>query len=106
MAAHKGIINKFGLTTPTGGFASETTRKRSNDFLETPNEIGVVAEVDAMPYATEEITMKGIGEPDFALVTAATTAAGTLKILSIKRTESNLAKKAFEITARKRINHV
>lgn len=101
MAAHVGIQagDKFGLTTPVGGFAQETSRKSAKEWVSVKNESGVTVENDPLPVTKRDITMRGKGSPNFALITAAVVATGALKVFSVKLDEGNKDKPSFEYQA-------
>lgn len=99
MADHVGITNKFGLTTPTGGYAHSTSRKSTREIGYVKNESGVTVEVFKQPFQKRDISMRGEGSPDFSLVTAGVVASGTLKIHQMKEDQTNKGVPSFEITA-------
>lgn len=98
MAAKVGIVLKFGLDAPAGGYAHETRKKSTAEWVPTQDENGVTVEQDALPYTKGDVSMKGVGIADFALVVTGSTAPGVVKILSAKGGEGNKAKSDFEYT--------
>lgn len=99
MPAHIGAINGFGLAAPAGGYVHETSRESSVEIDSVKDNLGVTVVADPKPLVSRKITSRGQGDPVLASVVAGAFAADAVKIISVKRTESNDKRPEFEISA-------
>jgi hypothetical protein len=99
MPAHIGALDTFGLTAPVGGYVHETSREGSVEIDTVKDATGVTVVADPKPLVTKKISMKGQGDPVLASVSAGAFAVDVVKIISMKRTESNDKRPEFEISA-------
>lgn len=98
MAAHIGIDNKFGLTTPSNGYAHETRSKDSAEWVSTKNEEGITVEQMKLPYTKSGVSMRGVGIPDFSIVAAAAKGDGEVLITEVEGNEENKGDTKFSIS--------
>jgi len=99
MPAHIGAIGSNGITAPTGGYVHEISRESSVEIDSVKDNLGVTVVADPKPLVKSTRTLKGQGGADLASVATGTFAVDAVKIVSIKRTESNDKRPEFEISA-------
>ena len=99
MPAHIGAINNLGVAAPSGGYLHETSRESSVEIDSVKDNLGVTVVADAKPLITRKITAMGQGDPVLTNVIAGAFAVDVVKIISMKRTESNDKRPEFEISA-------
>jgi hypothetical protein len=99
MPAHIGAIDNFGIAAPSGGYVHETSRESSVEIDPVKNNLGVTVVADPKQLITRKITAKGQGDPVLANVIVGAFAVDVVKIISMKRTESNDKRPEFEISA-------
>ena len=99
MPAHIGALNSFGLAAPAGGFVHETSREGSVEIDAVKDAAGASALVGPKPLVKTKVTMKGQGDAGMALVVAGAFGLNVLKVISVKRSESNDKRPEFEISA-------
>jgi hypothetical protein len=104
MASHIGVNNLHGVTPPTGGYAHESTLKKSRPIVETKDDQGDTVYLDQMPHEEQMINVKGTGDADLSIVAASNVAAGALQIVSATASHDEGKRPGFEIEARKFVN--
>lgn len=97
MPAKIGVADTFGITEPVGGFVSESSRETSLEVATVRDKDGKIRVAKPKRLITEEVTIKGKGDPNIAGVTAGAFAEGVLKVVSAKSTETNDDFPDFEI---------
>lgn len=101
MAAHVGVDTTYDLTTPTGGYTSESESDRTVDVATVKDENGNVVVAKPKKMITNTQTIKGKGDANLAAVTAGAFTSGTVKVISAKQTENADDFPDFEITGTK-----
>lgn len=101
MAAHVGVDTTYDLTTPTGGYTSESESDRSVEPVVVRNEDGDVVIAVTKKLITETQTIKGKGDCNLAAVTSGAFSIGTIKVINAKQTESAEDFPEFEIVGKK-----
>lgn len=101
----------FGVTTPviaapTGGHVHEEVIDDKCEIVTTPNNLGVTVFADFRGHKKEDISVKGVGSVNFALVVAGTISPGTIKIMSAKLGNELGKRKTFEYGAIRYVNGV
>ena len=104
MAATFGVNQLHGLTVPSGGYAQETSSEDSVEVATVRNASGVTVKAVPKKVVTSTYTLKGKGGAALTAVTAGAMTAGTMKIVSVKNSESNDDFADFEITGKKYSN--
>lgn len=101
MAATFGVTQLHGLTVPAGGYAQETSSEDSVETATVRNASGVTVKVVPKKVVTSTYTLKGKGGAALAAVTAGAMTGGSMKVVSVKNSESNDDFADFEITGKK-----
>ncbi|WP_038168557.1 hypothetical protein [Verrucomicrobium sp. BvORR106] len=97
MPAKIGVVETFGITEPVGGFVSESSREATVEIATVRDKGGVTRIAKPKRLVTEEVTIKGKGDPNLAGVTAGAFAEGVMKVVSAKSSEVNDDFPDFEI---------
>ena len=104
MASHIGVNNLQGITPPDGGFAQESSIKKSRPIVETKDDQGNTVFMDQMPHEEQTVSVKGTGDADLSIVAASSAAAGTLQITGATASHELGKRPEWEVEARKMVN--
>jgi hypothetical protein len=105
MASHFGVTTP-AIAAPSGGHVHEESISDKCEIVTTPNSLGVTVFADFRGHKKADVSVKGVGSPNFALVVAGDIVAGTLKIMTAKLTNELGKRKMFEYTGLKYTNGV
>lgn len=105
MASHFGVTTP-AIAAPAGGHVHEESIDEKCEIVTTPNNLGVTVFADFRGHKKADVSVKGVGSPNFALVTAGSITAGTLKVMSAKLVNELGKRIGFEYTGIKYINGV
>jgi len=105
MASHFGVTSPV-IAAPSGGHVHEESISTKCEIVTTPNNLGVTVFADFRGHKKADISVKGVGSPSFATVTAGEIAAATLKVMSAKLINDLGKRIGFEYTAVKYTNGV
>lgn len=98
MALHFGVANLFGLSAPAVGYVNEADEDESIDGVATvEDENGVTVVASPKKLVKKTVTIKGKGDAEFANVVAGDFAAGVVKIVEAKQSETQDEYPDFEI---------
>lgn len=105
------ISSHFGVTSPaipapSGGHVHEENISEKCEIVTTPNDAGVTVFADFRGHKKADVSVKGVGSPNFGLVTAGSIAAATLKVMSAKLINELGKRISFEYTGIKYTNGV
>ena len=98
MPATFGLNNDTGLTTPAGGTVEECSIESEVEAKTIKDSTGTTCRAVPSPMIKTNYQVKGRGTAALTLVTAGAMAAGTVKAISVKNTESNDDFPTYEIT--------
>ena len=96
MPASFGITTNFGLTTPTGGTVEESSTEDEIEAKTIKDETGTTCRAVPSKMIKTTVSIKGRGLSSLAL--AAGALGGTVKVTSVKNTESNDDFPTYEMT--------
>ncbi|XHR27612.1 MAG: hypothetical protein ACFUZC_16930 [Chthoniobacteraceae bacterium] len=98
MPANFGVTSKFGLTPPTGGVVEESSTEDEIEAKTIKDETGTTCRAVPGKTVKTTVTIKGKGLDMTTAVAAGAMVAGTVKVTSIKNSESNDDFPTFETT--------
>jgi hypothetical protein len=96
MPATFGVTSNFGLTPPTGGTVEESTSEDEIEIKTIKDATGTTCRAVPSKMIKTTVTIKGRGLASLAL--AAGALGGTVKVISVKNTESNDDFPNYEMT--------
>ncbi len=96
MPATFGVTSNFGLTPPTGGTVEESTSEDEIEIKTIKDATGTTCRAVPSKMIKTTVTLKGRGLASIAL--AAGALGGTVKVISVKNTESNDDFPNYEMT--------
>lgn len=105
LSSHFGITSPV-IAAPAGGHVHEENIDDKCEIVTTPDESGVTVHADFRGHKKADVSVKGVGSPNFGLVTAGTITAGTVKVMTAKLINELGKRIAFEYTGIKYTNGV
>lgn len=101
MSATFGVTALNGLTAPEGGYVQESSTDSSVEVATIRNASGVTVKAVPKKVVTTNVSIKGKGGAALTAVTAGEFTLGTVKVTSVKNSESNDDFADFEISGKK-----
>jgi len=98
MPAAFGVTSNFGLTPPTGGVIEESSTEDEIEAKMIKDQTGTTCRAVPGKTVKTTVTIKGRGLDMTTAVAAGAMVAGTVKVTSIKNSESNDDFPTFETT--------
>jgi hypothetical protein len=98
MPSHFGVTSPV-IAAPSGGHVHEESIDEKCEIVTTPNNFGVTVFADFRGFKKADISVKGVGLPNFALIVAGEIAPGAIKIMSAKLSSELGKRPMFEYSA-------
>jgi hypothetical protein len=96
MPADFGINNTFGLSAPSGGVVEESSTEDEVEAKTIRDENGTTCRAVPSRMIKTTVTIKGRGRSDLSV--AAGSLSGSVKVISVKNSETNEDFPTFEVT--------